>query len=44
MSTIAADGKLNRMFVKGAPEKLLDKCSKFSQLGIEEAPMTDSFK
>jgi magnesium-transporting ATPase (P-type) len=27
MSTVAADGSHKRMFVKGAPEKLLEKCT-----------------
>jgi magnesium-transporting ATPase (P-type) len=33
MSTIAAEGSKKRMFVKGAPEKLLEKCTKIRQFG-----------
>lgn len=33
MSTIAAEGTKKRMFVKGAPEKLIEKCTTIRQLG-----------
>jgi len=36
MSTIAEEGNSKRMFIKGAPEKVLEKCTKFRQFGQAE--------
>lgn len=44
MSTIAADGNTKRMFIKGAPEKLLDQCTRYRQLGqAEPQSMSSAF-
>lgn len=39
MSTIVSDGSSKRMFVKGAPEKLLEKCTQIRTFG-NETPQT----
>jgi magnesium-transporting ATPase (P-type) len=44
MSTVASDGSKKYMFVKGAPEKVLDKCTKYQALGSKPTELTPQFK
>jgi Ca2+-transporting ATPase len=37
MSTIVSDGSKNIQFIKGAPERLLEKCTKYFDKGTNAA-------